>query len=179
MRACPNTIGMELVTIENKKDEEFLRTPTKEVDLEKEDKEKLRELIKKMRRKMVESDGVGLSANQIGIDKKVFVVQLPEEYGKSKFYAVINPEITKRSEETQEMNEGCLSVPEVFGPVKRAEKVTLEGRNLEGKKIKIKANGFLARIFQHEVDHLNGKLFLDRAEHTFRVDEENEEFEKL
>jgi peptide deformylase len=170
---------LKLTTIENKKDEKFLRTPTKEVDLEKENKKELRELIKKMRRKMVEWDGVGLSANQAGINKKIFVAQIPADYGEPKFYAVINPEITKKSKETEEMNEGCLSVPGVFGPVERSLKVTLEGKNIEGKKIKIKANGFLARVFQHETDHLNGKLFIDRAKKTFRVDDNAENFEEL
>lgn len=170
---------MELVTTENKKDEEFLRTPTKKVDLGNEDKKELRELIKSMRRKMAESDGVGLSANQIGVDKKIFVAQLPSEEGTSKFYAIINPEITKRSFKKDEMNEGCLSVPKLFGPVKRSTKVTLEGQNLEGKKIKIKADGFLARIFQHEVDHLNGKLFTDKAKYTFKPEEETQEFKEI
>ncbi len=169
-------MNLKIVTIENKKDEKFLRTSTSEVDFEKEDKDKLRELIKSMRKTMVENDGAGLSANQVGLDKKLFVAQIPDENGKPKFYAVINPEITKRSSETEIMNEGCLSIPNIVGPVKRPYKVTLEGKDIEGKDIKIKAWGFLARVFQHETDHLNGKLFIDKAEETFKLDElkENE-----
>jgi len=169
---------MKLVTTENKEGEEFLRAPTKKIDLEKEDKEELRDLIKEMRQKMIESDGVGLSANQVGINKRMFVAQIPDENGKPMFYAVINPEITKRYPEKVEMNEGCLSIPGTYGPVERAERVILEGENLEGKKVKIKAWGFLARVFQHEVDHLNGKLFVDKAERTFEVEDE-EEMEKI
>jgi len=163
-----------MVTIENEKDEKFLRTPTKKVDLKKENKKKLRKLIKNMRKKMIETDGVGLSANQVGLNKRMFVAQIPDENGKPKFYSVINPEITKRSKETKTMNEGCLSVPNVYGPVERSEKITLEGENIEGKDIKVKAWGFLARVFQHEVDHLNGKLFIDKAKTTFTPKEGDE-----
>lgn len=169
-------MNLKIVTIENKKDEKFLRTPTNEIDLEKEDKDELRELIKSMRKTMVGNDGAGLSANQVGLDKKLFVAQIPDENGKPKFYTVINPEITKKSSETEIMNEGCLSIPNIVGPVKRPHKVTLEGKDIEGKDIKIKAWGFLARVFQHETDHLNGELFIDKAEETFKLDElkENE-----
>ncbi len=168
-------MDLKIVTIENKKDEKFLRTPTDEVNLEKEDKDELRELIKSMRKTMVEDDGAGLSANQVGLNKKLFVAQIPDENGKPKFYAVINPEITKKSSETEIMNEGCLSIPNVVGPVKRPYKITLEGKDIEGKDIKIKAWGFLARVFQHETDHLNGKLFIDKAEETFKIDELTED----
>ncbi len=170
---------MKIVTIDNKKDEGFLKTPTEEIDLKKEDKKELRKLIKNMRKKMIETDGVGLSANQVGINKKIFVAQIPDENGKPKFYAVINPKITKKYSETNIMNEGCLSVPGIYGPVERPNRVILEGENLEGKKIKIKAWGFLARVFQHEIDHLNGKLFTDKAKSTFKMGERDEEIREI
>ncbi|MEX1014759.1 MAG: peptide deformylase [Candidatus Paceibacterota bacterium] len=154
---------MKIVTIEKKENEEFLRQPTKEVNFKKEDTKKLKKLVKDMRRKMHDADGIGLSANQIGLDKKLFVAQIPDEQGKPKFYAVINPEITKMSKETITLEEGCLSIPGSYGPVERAEKITLEGYGIDGKKLKLKAWGILARVFQHEVDHLNGTLFVDKA----------------
>ena len=102
------------------------------------------------------SDGVGLSANQVGLDWRLFVA----EYNK-KFYVFFNPEITKKSEDMEILEEGCLSVPNVFVEVARHKSATLEGNDRTGKKIKIKAFGILARIFQHETDHLNGKLITD------------------
>ena len=113
---------------------------------------------------MKKADGIGLSANQIGLDFKVFVAQAD-----GKFYAIFNPKILKSSEERAAMEEGCLSVPEVFGTVIRPAKIVLEGFDKNGKKLKIKAWGLLARIFQHEVDHLNGKLFIDKAEKLYKA----------
>ena len=127
-------------------------------DFDKYTKKELRELVKKMRTTMKKADGVGLSANQVGLDEKMFVAEVDD-----KFYAIFNPKIVKESTEKNEMEEGCLSVPEKFGTVARSEKIWLECQNADGKKIKIKAWGFLARVFQHELDHLEGKLFIDKA----------------
>ncbi len=154
---------MPILTVNNKKEEEFLRAKTKEVDLKAVDKKELRELIRDMRRAMRQANGIGLSANQIGIDKRIFVAQIEDPNGRPKFYAVINPKITKKSSPKHPLEEGCLSVPGVYGIVDRYEKVVLEGFNPSGRKIKIKAWGLLAHIFQHEVDHLDGKLFIDKA----------------
>lgn len=153
---------IKILTINNKKEEKFLRRPTAEFDFSKYQLSKIKELIKTMRTAMKEANGIGLSANQIGIDAKVFVAQVPDNHGRIKFYAIFNPIIVKTSKESEILEEGCLSVPETFGPVKRAAKIVLTGFNQYGKKIKIKAWGLLARVFQHEVDHLNGKLFIDR-----------------
>lgn len=112
---------------------------------------------------MKEFDGIGLSANQIGLPYQIFVAQLPDHSGKIKFYAIFNPKITKVSKEKDIMEEGCLSVPDKSGFVERHSQIVLEGYNANGKKIKIKAWGLLARVFQHEVDHLKGKLFIDKA----------------
>jgi peptide deformylase len=81
-----------------------------------------------------------------------------------KFYSIFNPEIIRASKKLGEMEEGCLSVPNNFGLVRRADKIWLTGFNADGKKIQIKAFGFLARVFQHEMDHLKGVLFTDKCE---------------
>lgn len=154
---------IKIVTVENKKDEKFLRQKTADFNFKQYKKSEIRSLIKTMRESMKAANGIGLSANQIGLNYKVFVAQLIDKSGSRKFYAVFNPAITKFSREENKDEEGCLSVPDTFGAVKRPEKILLEGFDSNGKPIKIKAWGLLARIFQHEVDHLNGKLFIDKA----------------
>ena len=118
----------------------------------------LLELVGAMKETMKAVNGVGLAANQVGQDLRLFVAEVE---GKS--YVIANPRITKTSAKTVPMEEGCLSVPGVWGVVERPESVEIEGRNQFGKKIKIKARGLLARIFQHETDHLDGILFTDKA----------------
>jgi len=146
---------MEIVTVKspNKK---ILKRKAPVFDFKKYKTEEIRKVVSEMRKAMKLADGVGLSANQVGLDWRLFVA----EYNK-KFYVVFNPEITKKSEDTEALEEGCLSVPDVFMEVERPKSVTLEGNDRAGKKIKIKAFGVLARIFQHETDHLNGKLITD------------------
>lgn len=148
---------IEIYTVKHKKEEEFLRKSAADFDFSKYSKKEVNELIKNMRMIMKAADGVGLSANQIGLDMKVFVAQV-----ESKFYAIFNPKLTRYSDSKDKLEEGCLSVPKTFGLVERPTRVVLEGLDKNGKKIKIKAWGFLARVFQHEVDHLEGKLFTDR-----------------
>lgn len=155
---------MKIVTIAQKKDEKFLRAPTALFDFTKYSKKEIRELVKEMRSSMQAADGVGLSANQIGLNIKVFVARV-----ENKFYAVFNPEILQPSKETDSLDEGCLSIPGIYGLVERHSKLTLKGFDQNGKALKIKAWGFLARVFQHEVDHLNGKLFIDRAKQVERI----------
>ncbi|MEK7654469.1 MAG: peptide deformylase [Patescibacteria group bacterium] len=154
----------KIVTIANKKDEKFLRTKTAVFDFKKFSKKEVRELVQRMRRDMQEAEGVGLSANQIALDLKVFVARV-----KSKFYAIFNPEIIQSSSETSTLDEGCLSIPGIYGRVERPAKVTLKGWDAMGRPIKIKAWGLLAKVFQHEVDHLNGKLFIDKAKQVERI----------
>lgn len=152
--------------IDDKKEAKLLRKKVADFDFKKYSKKDTREMIKKMREMMKMAYGIGLSANQIGLDLNVFVAQ-----AEGKFYSIFNPKITKSSEEVLEAEEGCLSVPEVFGSVARPAKVTLEGFDKNSKKIKIKAWGLLARIFQHETDHLNGKLFIDKASDLHKYEE--------
>ena len=156
---------MNIWSVANKKELALLRSKMPEVDLVRTDKKELKELIAIMRKMMKEANGIGLSANQIGVKKKMFVAQVPDGEGRPKFYAIINPKLIKFSLTKTSIEEGCLSVPLKYGPVERPEKVVLEGYAVDGKKIKIKAWGLLARVFQHEVDHLEGKLFIDKASH--------------
>lgn len=153
---------MEILTIKNKKDEKFLRQKTTLFDFKTHKKAEIKELIKKMRQAMREANGIGLSANQIGLPYRVFVAQVPDLQGRLKFYAIFNPEIVKVSKEKELFEEGCLSIPDKYALVPRYSHIVIKGFDINGKKIKIKAWGLLARVFQHEIDHLDGKLFIDR-----------------
>jgi len=111
-----------------------------------------------------DAPGVGLAAPQVGISQQLIVIEYAEnEEQKPKLYVVINPEIFKPSEEKEIGIEACLSIPGVAGEVERNYSLTVKGLNRAGKPTKIKASGWLARIFQHEIDHLEGTLFTDRA----------------
>jgi peptide deformylase len=175
---------MRVLTIENKKDEKFLRKKTADFDFKKYKKQEIRELIKTMRQTMREAHGIGLSANQIGLDLNFFVAEIPtinvsqrvhqRQSATSKFYAVFNPKITRASKEKTNLEEGCLSVPNTYGMVERPEKITFGGFDQNAKKLKIKAWGLLARVLQHEVDHLNGILFVDKATNITKVEKSEE-----
>lgn len=167
----------KIITVENKKSEKFLRRKTADFDFKKFNKKAINELVRRMKKAAGEAHGIGLSANQIGLDFKMFVAEVPDtqQQGKTKFYAVFNPRITKSSKEKVPYEEGCLSVPLTYGEVERSKKITLSGQDKNGKKLKIKAWGLLARVFQHEVDHLDGVLFVDKARnvHTMTLDNNN------
>jgi peptide deformylase len=122
--------------------------------------------------------GVGLAAPQVDASQRVIVVEYADgneemdvEETPPKLFIVINPEITRRSRETLMGTEGCLSLPGLMGDVERHEWVTVKGLDRHGKSFKKKARGWLARIFQHEIDHLDGILFIDRATEIYRVEE--------
>lgn len=106
---------------------------------------------------MIIADGVGLAAPQIGVQERIIAVQ--ERDGVA-VYA--NPEITKRSDATQLGEEGCLSVPGTFGMVERAKRITVTALNRHGRRVELTLSGFPAVIFQHEIDHLDGILFIDK-----------------
>ncbi|MEK7554451.1 MAG: peptide deformylase [Patescibacteria group bacterium] len=152
-------------------DPKILRKKTSLVHITEENRVQLKDLIKNMRVMMRDAEGVGLSANQIGLDMRLFVAEVPPPNGKGKpkFYAVVNPEIIKQGKETDLLEEGCLSVPDIYGPVARSTRIVISGLDPNGKPLKIKAWGFLARVFQHEVDHLNGFLILDRAKKFYEI----------
>ena len=163
----------KIVTVENKKDEKFLRERTAEFTFSERGEPVMRgkkiaaqeigSLILRMKKVMKRANGIGLSANQIGLPYKLFIAQVPDRQGDYKFYAIFNPQLEKASAGKVAMEEGCLSIPGIYGEVERHEQATLRGFDKKGKSLKIKAWGLLARVFQHEVDHLNGKLFIDRT----------------
>jgi len=132
----------------------------------------LQKLVDDMLETMRAAPGIGLAANQVGVLQRVIVVELPQEDENpqsGKPYVVINPKIVKASREQVEMEEGCLSVPGLVGDVWRAVEVTVKGRDVKGRPIRIKARDLLARVFQHEIDHLNGILFIDRVESPDKI----------
>jgi len=90
---------------------------------------------------------------------------------KPKVYVLANPELVQVSDKKEKGIEGCLSVPNLYGEVERSQSVTVRGQNRHGKNVTIKANGWLARIFQHEIDHLNGILFVDRADELYQPED--------
>jgi peptide deformylase len=130
------------------------------------DKE-LQTLIEDMIETLREAPGVGLAAPQVGISDRLIVVEYPEddelEDSPKRLYVLVNPEIKEISDETEMGIEGCLSIPNLHGEVERALAVTVKGQTRHGQAVKIKARDWLARIFQHEIDHLNGIVFTDRA----------------
>ncbi len=117
-------------------------------------------LAKNMVETTLAAPGVGLAANQIGIPWRMFVVNIGVETDKENLVTVINPEITAM-EGSELGEEGCLSIPEVIAEVNRASQIEIKGYDLEGNEIRYEAQGYLARAFQHEMDHLNGVLFWD------------------
>ncbi|MEM7348987.1 MAG: peptide deformylase [Chloroflexota bacterium] len=115
-------------------------------------------------------DGVGLAGPQIGVMRRIFVAEIPEPEPDSDgtphpyagvSFVLINPEIVKQSRDLLEATEGCLSIPAWSGCVERAEWVEIKALNLEGQSFQMRAEGFLARVFLHELDHLNGALYVD------------------
>jgi peptide deformylase len=156
-------------------------------------------LIDDMIETMREAPGVGLAAPQVGVGMQVIVVEYAEgsenvdeeadadgdekaeppalgSPGKpKKLYAVVNPEITRQSKETELGNEGCLSIPDYMGEVERYSTVTVKGLDRHGKSFKLKIKGWMARIFQHEIDHINGVLFIDRTDKVWKPDPEEEQ----
>ncbi len=121
--------------------------------------DKIKELIKDMIETMHKYDGVGLAAVQVGVLKRVVVIDTYEEG--SPVYVLINPEIIK-TKGLREIEEGCLSFPNKFAKVERPEEVTVKALDENGKEIEIKATGLLAQAICHEVDHLNGEVFIDK-----------------
>ncbi len=135
--------------------DEILRKKSKKV--EKVD-DKIRELVDDMIETMHQKDGVGLAAPQIGILKRVVVIDLYDDKGP---YVLINPEIVKEKGE-QEVEEGCLSFPDKFGKVKRPAEVVVKALDRDGQEYKLKGKGLLAQAISHELDHLDGILFIDK-----------------
>jgi len=161
--------------ITNKQEEKFLRTKPAHFDFSKYTPKEIRELIATMRFIMKRANGVGLSANQVGLDMQLFVAEIPKQGKRSKLYAIFNPKIIDASKDLRPMEEGCLSVPRTHGVVSRPWEVTVTGFDKHQKPVKIRATGLLARIFQHEIDHLNGIVFIDKAQNIEINTAQNEE----
>ena len=158
----------DIWVIADKKEEKFLRKKTVAFDFKKFTKKDITQLVARMRKIMHAANGIGLSANQIGLDFSMFVAEVPDvDNGGTKFYTIFNPKIEKRREDGALREEGCLSIPGKWGYVPRSERITLSGLDKNGKPVKIKAWGLLAHVFQHETDHLQGKLFIDRTKKVF------------
>ena len=150
---------MEIIKIPNK----LLAKKMEKIAIDDIKKGQLSWLISDMRVAMVENNGVGLAANQASKDLSIFVIdkKLAEENNVPD--AFINPEITEYSKESDEIEEGCLSIPGYWVPIKRSKKIKIKAIDENGNKIKLKARGFLARVLQHETDHLNGITIKNRS----------------
>ena len=142
-----------------------------------------RVLIDNMVDTMREAPGVGLAAPQVGISQRIIVVEYTtneeEEDAPKKLYAVVNPEIKILDDEKVKGIEGCLSLPGLLGEVDRSFKVSVKGLNRQGNRIRIKAEGWLARIFQHEIDHLDGVVFTDKASRIWKPEPDEEIFDNV
>ncbi len=120
-------------------------------------------LIDDMLETMRQAPGVGLAGNQVGVLERVFVYEVEDERG-----ALVNPEFLERSSETEVDVEACLSIPGISYPVERSLRVLVRGLDEQGAPVEIEATDLLARVFQHEIDHLDGVLFLDRLDEASR-----------
>lgn len=149
--------------------DEILRKRSREIEVI---DDKIRELAKDMMETMHRWDGLGLAGPQVGVLKRIIVIDLYEE---GMQFTLINPVIISQKG-TQEVDEGCLSFPNKFGKVERPKEVVVEALDLDGKKVKLKARDLLAQALCHEIDHLNGDLFVDKVKPgTLEVAKQREE----
>lgn len=122
--------------------------------------DEIKKIVNDMLDTLYASEGVGIAAPQIGVSKRIIIIDTNPTEASVKPLVIINPEIVEVSGEIKEQ-EGCLSIPDVRGEVKRYERVVVEGLDLDGNKIRVEGTDLLARALQHEIDHINGKLFID------------------
>jgi peptide deformylase len=132
----------------------------------------IRELAKEMLQTMYSSNGIGLAAPQVAVNKQLIVIDTQPDNPANPPLILINPTITKYGRETCSMEEGCLSIPNVYMEVNRPEQIEVSFKDEHGKPRKIKASGLLSRVIQHEMDHLKGVLFVDRVENGLVLNEE-------
>lgn len=135
-----------------------LRQKSRELKTEELQKKEIQQLILDMDKTMKEKDGVGLAAPQVGHSLRLIVINTQEGS-----MVLVNPKILKKSWRKEIMEEGCLSLPKIFGLVKRYYTIRLTALNKDGKKVEFSAQGMLARVLQHEIDHLDGIMFIDKA----------------
>jgi len=121
--------------------------------------DELKRLVEDMFETMYDAEGVGLAAPQIGVSRRVIVIDVHDEAHPP--FALINPRLVEESAAREKGEEGCLSIPGISGPVDRAARVTVEGLDAEGNPVRVSGGELLARALQHEIDHLNGVLFID------------------
>ena len=136
-----------------------------------------RTLVADMVETMRDAPGVGLAAPQVAVPLRLIVVEYGDDEDENmpkKLFIVANPEIIEKSEEMVFGIEGCLSVPDLIGEVERHESVVVKGQNRQGQPVKIKASGWLARIFQHEIDHLDGIVYTDLTDRVWKPTSEDE-----
>lgn len=152
---------MALRTVEKKSKNPILRAVSEPVG--KVDKT-LKKLIQDMRDTMFDLKGVGIAAPQVGVNLRLALARLNVETPHEVVVTLINPEIDDLSSEMTELEEGCLSLPRQWGKVKRHQALTVRFQDEKGRKQSLLLHDFNARVIQHEVDHLNGMLFIDRAE---------------
>ena len=137
-------------------------------DVEKVDGE-IRKLVDDMTESMYAADGIGLAAVQIGVAKRVIVIDLDQKEGAKNPIAYINPKIIWASDEVAVFEEGCLSVPEIWDDVERPARIKAEYLDIDGKRVELEADGMLATCLQHEMDHLAGVLFIDHLSRLKRA----------
>ena len=147
--------------------EEILRKKAEPV-LPEEINDELRSFINEMFDSMIQANGVGLAGPQAGISKRLFVVIADDDIRR----VFINPQIISTSSNMTDYEEGCLSIPGVYEVIKRPEKVTVQAFNEKGKPFTLEADGLLARVIQHENDHLDGVVFIDRGDEEFKKEAE-------
>ena len=158
------------IETELEKANKILRARSKEVAVKDITSAEIKKLIADMKAALARApNGIGLAAPQIGKNLRMFVALPGLELNQTVF---INPIITKISAETKPMEEGCLSVPEKYGRVGRAISLKVEAYNERGRRFKMKAEGLIAQLVQHEIDHLDGKLFIDKATNIFEKKKE-------
>lgn len=142
----------------------ILRQKAKEVELKEIKTYEIKKLIFDMKETVEAAGGIGLAAPQVGHSRRIIVIFL-----ENKKIALINPKITYFSWRKKVVEEGCLSIPGRFGLVKRSKLIKVTAQDEDGKEIKFKAKNLLARVIQHEIDHLDGILFIDKAEKVFEI----------
>jgi len=150
---------LPLVENETPAGDRFLRTPSRPLSVDDPD---LDHLLARMRASVEAEEGVGIAAPQVGISRRIIWVRRLDQLPDKPFRAYLNPEIVNRSEESVVDWEGCLSIPAGFGQVSRAAQISIAHDLADGTRVEERVEGFTARIFQHEIDHLDGVLFIDR-----------------
>jgi peptide deformylase len=139
--------------------EKFLLTPTEPID---DIDGQVQQMIDSMVETMYAAPGIGLAANQVGWGRSLLIYDIAPRDEKRALHVLVNPRVIESEGEIVSDNEGCLSVPDFRADVKRSERILVEGYDREGKPVRFEAEGLHAIVIQHELDHLNGKLFIDR-----------------